>query len=62
MKSINKIFLGLALTACLGFAGCGDTTDAGKGTTPPAAGGGAENDGSGAKDGAKDGHERRGYG
>jgi hypothetical protein len=35
MKFFSKVFVGMAMVACLGFTGCGGT-DGGAKTTPPA--------------------------
>ena len=49
MKSLSKIFLGVALAVCFGFAGCGGTEEGGGGTTTPPAN---ENAGDNADDNA----------
>lgn len=36
MKSLSKIFLGVALAVCFGFAGCGEAGKGGGATNPPA--------------------------
>ncbi len=50
MTTLNKLFLGSALVACMMLAGCGDTKTEPMKTTPPADN--MKKDGSGGKNGA----------